>query len=867
MTAPSPAMFVRPVAVAMKTARAAPAAVACRIPGPAAAVAMKTAGGAAMTGALLLFAAGAGAAPKAAQAGASGAAGGGTAVGATGTGGRAAPEAPAPGLRGESQRPRRDAQSPPAEIFGPPPPVAPEVIARDDAGGVTARAVRVDEPLDIDGRLDEPVYGRVQAMSGFIQNDPAEGEPATETTEVWILFDRDNVYVVARCWESRPDRVVASEMRRDNIRIVRDDNFAWSFDTFYDRRNVVLFEVSAVGGRLDAQLTNESQPNLDWNPVWDVSVDRFDGGWVMEAALPFKSLRYRGAGPQVWGFQARRVNRWKNESSYLTPLSAAQGLRGHFRASLAATLVGIDAPPASRLIEVKPYAIADLTTSTVATPPIANAVGRDGGLDVKYGVTQGLTADFTFNPDFAQVEADEQQINLTRFDLFFPEKREFFLENQGTFRFGGAATSGRLAGATDTPILFYSRRIGLVGTRDAREVPLRAGGRLTGRVGAFTLGALNIQSGDLPAADFRSSGLTPVSAPPPGARATNFTVLRARRDVLRRSSVGLMFTGRSVNLAGTGRNEAYGADGTFGFFDDLTINTHWARTHTEGVSRQRPDGTRTRTDSYRAHLDYAGDRYGVQLEHLLVGDAFNPEIGFVRRRDMRRSFAELRFSPRPRSIDWVRRFVWTGSFAYIENLAGAVETREAIGSFVLELENSDQLWLGGARWYEFLPRPFTIAPGVTLPVRGYDFAAGIVEYVFGQQRRLSGSVLAEHGTFYSGHKTTLRITRGRATVTNQFSVEPVYSVDRVELAEGAFTTHLAGARVTYTVTPLMFTSALLQYNSSFGNVSANVRFRWEYQPGSELFIVFNEDRDTTTRRFPGLRNRAFIVKFNRLFRF
>ncbi|MYD85657.1 MAG: carbohydrate binding family 9 domain-containing protein, partial [Acidobacteria bacterium] len=300
--------------------------------------------------------------------------------------------------------PQGGLQLPPTQIFGPPPPVAPEVIARD-ASGVTIRATRIDEPMRIDGVLNDAVYELVRPMSDFIQNDPAEGEPATERTEVWLLFDDDNVYVVARCWETRPDRIIASEMRRDNIRIVRDDNFAWSLDTFYDRRNVVLFEVSAVGGRLDAQLTNESQPNLDWNPVYDVSVGRIDGGWVMEAALPFKSLRYRGEGPQVWGFQARRVNRWKNESSYLTPLSAAQGLRGHFRASLAATLVGIEAPPASRLFEVKPYGIGDLTTSPVASPPIANEIGWDGGVDIKYGVTQGLTADFTANPDFAQVEA------------------------------------------------------------------------------------------------------------------------------------------------------------------------------------------------------------------------------------------------------------------------------------------------------------------------------------------------------------------------------------------------------------------------------------------------------------------------------
>ena len=547
----------------------------------------------------------------------------------------------------------------------PPAPLPPSVISRDDAGGVTVRAVRVDQPVRIDGRLDEAVYGRVETISGFIQNDPDEGAPATEKTEVWLLFDRDHVYIVAKCWETRPDRRVASEMRRDNTRIVRDDNFAWSFDTFYSRRNGVLFEVSAVGGRLDAELTNESQLNIDWNPVYDVAVGEFEGGWTMEAALPFKSLRYRGAGPQVWGFQARRVNRWKNESSYLTPLSAAQGIRGHFRASLAATLVGIEAPPASRVLELKPYAISDLSTSVTQSPPLSNDLSGDLGLDVKVGVTQGLTADFTVNPDFAQVEADEQQINLTRFSLFFPEKREFFLENQGLFGFGGAVTSGRQAGASDTPILFYSRSIGLSA---GREIPLDVGGRLTGRVGAFTIGALNIRADE----DSAAAGA-----------ATNFTVLRARRDILRRSSIGAMFTGRSVSQQAPGSNEAYGIEGIFGFYDDLSINTHWARTRTDGF-----DGN---DSTYRAQLDYAGDRYGLQLEHLLVGDDFNPEVGFVRRRDMRRSFADVRFSPRPRSLALVRRFVWNGSFAFVENLAGLVETREAIGAFTVEFENSDQL--------------------------------------------------------------------------------------------------------------------------------------------------------------------------------
>ena len=770
---------------------------------------------------------------------------------------------PAASAQRDGSDPQSSAQSAPAaptEIFGPAPPLPPAVIVRD-ASGVTVRATRIQQTIAIDGDLDEEVYQQVQSMSDFIQNDPVEGAPATERTEVWLLFDDDNVYVVARCWETRPDRIIANEMRRDNIRVVRDDNFAWSFDTFYDRRNVVMFEVTAVGGRIDAQTTNESQVNLDWNPIWDFSVGRFDGGWTLEAALPFKSLRYRAGGPQVWGFQARRVNRWKNESSYLTPLSAAQGLRGHFRASLAATLVGIDAPPASRLFEVKPYVIGDLTTNLAPADPAArvtNDPNGDAGVDVKMGVTEGLTADFTLNPDFAQVEADEQQINLTRFNLFFPEKREFFLENQGIFGFGGAVTSGPQAGGTDTPILFYSRTIGL---ENMREVPLRAGGRLTGRAGAFTLGAINIQSRELLADVPVSTSLDPraSAAAQPLAPSTNFTVLRAKRDILRRSSIGVLFTGRSQSREGNGSNQAFGADAAFGFYDDVTINAHWAQTWTPGKI-----GNAT---SYRAQLDYRGDRYGVELEHLLVGDDFYPEIGFVRRRDMRRSYGLFRFSPRPQNIGWVRRFLWSGSFAYIENLAGAVETREATGIFTIELDNSDQFTLTAVRSFEFLPRPFRIARGVTLPVAGYDFVNGQVSYQFGPQRRVGGRVMVEHGTFYSGTKTALTVRQGRASITNQLSVEPTWSLNEIDLVEGSFTTNLIGTRITYTVTPLMFASALVQYNSAAEAVSANVRFRWEYQPGSELFIVFNEERNTTLRRIPGLVNRAFVVKFNRLFRF
>jgi hypothetical protein len=729
----------------------------------------------------------------------------------------------------------------PFAFDGPAPPVAPAVISRDESGRATIRAVRLTAPMRLDGVLDEAVYTSVPPISDFIQVEPQEGAPATEKTEVWITFDRDYIYVSFRCSESEPTRVVANEMRRDGGSLWQgNDIVGFLFDTFYDRRNSLQFTVNPIGGRSDAQVTNERQWNDDWNPIWDVKVGRFEGGWTVEAALPFKSLRYRPGRAQIWGFNVMRANAWKNELSFITRIPNALGRRGLSQASLAATIVGLEAPPGSRNLEIKPYAISDLTSDRNATPRVSNDVSGDIGLDVKYGLTQNLTADFTYNTDFAQVEADEQQVNLTRFSLFFPEKREFFLENQGTFSFGGAAPNAWM-GPSDTPILFYSRRIGL---NRGRPVPIEVGGRMTGRLGRYSLGVLSMRADD-----------EPVS----GSRQTSFSVVRLKRDLLRRSSVGILFTGRSVGQSGIGTNTAYGLDGTFAFFDNLAINTYWARTQTEGLSGDE--------SSYRAQLDYAGDRYGVQAERLVIGDHFNPEMGFLRRDDMRRNFGLFRFSPRPRSIKSVRKFSWSGSMDYAANGTGRLETRALNGEFAIEFQNSDRFGVTYNDTYEFLPRPFPIGPGVTLPVGGYNFADLRVGMSFGQHRKLSGNVTAEHGTFYSGDRTAVSVSRGRVNVASQLSLEPTYSVNWVDLPQGSFTTHLVGSRVTYTMTPLMFTSALVQYNSASHAVMANVRLRWEYRPGSELFVVYNEERDTLGRRFPDLANRAVIVKINRLFRF
>jgi hypothetical protein len=751
-------------------------------------------------------------------------------IGSGAAGQTASPSAPAVGGR-----------ELPFAFDGPPAPAAPAVVSRDEAGRVTVRAVRLDAPLEIDGALDESLYVRVAAISDFVQVEPEEGAPATERTEVWLAFDNDHVYVAFRCWDSEPERRVATEMRRDSGTTWNgNDVVSVFFDTFYDRRNGIGFTINSVGGRNDGQITNERQYSADWNPVWDFATGRFDQGWTVEIAVPFKSLRYREGVAQIWGFNALRANRWKNELSLLTRVPAGRGMQSVQWPAMAATVVGVEAPPASRNLDLKPYATMSADTNAKGRVEAVNDLTADVGLDAKYGVTQSLSADFTYNTDFAQVEADEAQVNLTRFSLFFPEKREFFLENQGTFSFGGIATTGQNAGG-DTPILFYSRRIGL---EDGRAVPILGGGRLTGRAGRYSIGLLNIQTDDEPLS---------------GSGAANFSVVRVKRDILRRSSVGMLFTGRSASQLGSGVNAAAGVDGTFAFFDNLAISTYWARTHTGRLSGKDA--------SYRGQLDYNGDRYGLQLERLVVGENFNPEVGFLRRRDVRRSFGQVRFSPRPRSMPSVRRFSWTGSMAYIENHAGRVDLRESNAEFAIEFQNSDRFSAAYTGTYEFLPRPFEIASGVTLPVGEYDYGTARVGWSLGQQRAISANLQAEYGSFYDGTRTALTANRGRLNVGPQLAVEPGYTINWVELPEGAFTTHLATTRVTYTMTPRMFVSSLLQYSTSANAVTANVRLRWEYLPGSELFVVYNEERDTSPRALSSLANRALIVKVNRLFRY
>jgi hypothetical protein len=732
-----------------------------------------------------------------------------------------------------------------AAIDGSPAPMAPASITRDDRRRPTVRAIKLTEPLVHDGRLDERVYAENEPFGDFIQVVPQNGELASERTEVWVTYDQKNIYVSAKVYDSAPpEEWVANEYRRDTNQLRNNDQIGVGFDTFYDRRSGFMFYANPLGGFSDYSVVDEGAPNTDWNPVWVTRTGRFDGGWTMEMAIPFRSIRYHSGTNMSWGFQMRRAVRRKNEWSYLSPVP--QNLAGPMalnRVSSYGTLVGLDLPPASKNMELKPYALARATTDNLRVPPVSGDGDAELGGDFKYGLTANLTADLTVNTDFAQVEVDEQQVNLTRFSLFLPEKRDFFLEGRGNFDFArGGAGGGFSQTGSDTPTLFYSRRIGL---NRNRVIPINVGGRLTGKAGKWGIGAVNIQ-----AADEETSR----------TESTNFTVLRVKRDILRRSTIGAIFTNRTVGATAAlpGQNQAYGVDAAFAFYQNVAAGAYYARTDTDGLEGDN--------ESYQGKIEWVPDRYGARIEHTKVGAAFNPEIGFLRRTNFEKTQVYARFSPRPKNIRAVRKFTAEGTIDYFLNGNGSVETRTQTGRFNTEFESSDQVAFEVSDNYEALFVPFNVGGGVVIPRGGYNFTDATVSYTMGQQRRFTGTVALQAGEFYDGTITALTLSSARYAILKQFSLEPSLSLNRIELPYGQFSTELVRLRSDYAFSNRMFVSALVQYGTADNTFSSNIRYRWEYIPGSEFFLVWTDERDTRPNSI-GLRNRAFVVKLTRLLRF
>ena len=739
-----------------------------------------------------------------------------------------------------SDPPNGDAASAAPAFDGAPPPVPPEVITRDDRGRVTVRAFRLDRPLEIDGRLNEEVYVTTRSIGGFLQQVPKEGAPTTEQTEAWIFFDDDNLYFSARMHESQPERIVANEMRHDGVNIFNGgDSMTLVLDTFFDHRNGVLFQTNPLSAQRE-QAIADGVYNESWNTVWDVRSARYEGGWSTEMVIPFKSLRYRDGGEQIWGINFRRVIRYKNEFAGVTPMPASFGGSGLAQMQVAATLVGLRAPSRSRNLEIKPYVVSSSATDVTAATPFTNDLSAGVGGDFKYGLSRGLTADATVNTDFAQVEEDIQQINLTRFSILFPEKRDFFLEGQGIYTFGGRNLAGRGSGgdSDDVPIMFFSRQIGLLGTQ---TIPVLAGGRVTGKAGRYDIAALNIETRGKEEAR---------------AAATNFTAVRIRRDILRRSNIGMIATARNPHDQES--SSALGGDASIRLSTNNTVLGYYSVTDVPGSS--------TRATSYRGRFEYAGDRYGLSAEHLLVGRLFAPAVGYTRRNDFRRDSGSARFSPRLRNNPYMRKLTWQAVYTYDTDAdMTQVENRSVDGSFGIEFHSADQATVQYVDEYELVPQAFRISPGVIVPSGGYKNRTFSASYSLANQRPVAGRVSYASGALYDGTRNEASYS-GRVAVVPQFYIEPSISLAWVDLPYGEFSARLVTARFTYTPTTRLFVSSLVQSNIDGHTLSLSLRLRWEYRPGSDFFIVYSDGRNTVGPS-NNLLNRSVAVKATRLFRF
>jgi len=727
-----------------------------------------------------------------------------------------------------------------SRILGPPVPKAGEAVSRDADGRVTLRAFRLSEPLTVDGVLDDPVYDQVPAADGFLQQEPNEGAPASESTRVWVLYDAENLYIAAEMEEEHAEELMAGEMRRDHMSIGWNDSFQIVLDTFYDRRNGFLFHTNPLGALYDAQVTDERNTNSDWNTVWWVKSRIIEGGWTTEIRIPFRSLRYAAGGSQLWGINFQRNIKHRNEKVFFTHTPQAYNRQALIRLSNAATLVGLEAPAGSRRMELKPYAIGSQAHAPLND--VLNEWSGDVGADFKFGVTDGLTADVTWNTDFAQVEDDETQVNLSRFSLFYPEKREFFLEGQGVFDFGGRQTrafGGQ--GPSDAPIPFFSRSIGISG---GSAVPILGGARLHGRAGAYQMGLMNIQTEGVPGLDVES---------------TNFSAFRMKRDLFSRSNIGVIATHRNLGADGTGSNSLYGVDGNFAPTDNMRFNTFYMATSEPGVEAGH------QAASYMGQFRYDTDLIDVSAERLYLGDDFNPGMGFVRRRDFTKNGGSFTLAPRPRGIEAIRQFEFKADANQYDRLDGEMETREYNLEGRAIFESSDRLVVTHSVTEEHLLDGFDLSSDVAVPAGNYRFARSGIRFWLGTHRAVSGYVRYEFGEFFGGTRREVSYW-GRAEVNRRFSMEPNISLNWIDVPGGEVQAQVSRLRATYTVSPQSFVGALVQYNSAAQLMSANVRFRWEYSPGSDVFVVFSTNRDGDDA-LSGLTDRALVVKFTRLFRF
>jgi hypothetical protein len=703
------------------------------------------------------------------------------------------------------------------------------------------KATQAQGPITLDGRLDEASWAAAPLATGFVQNDPREGDAATYETEVRLLYDNRALYIGVFAKDPEPGAIIVNELRKD-FNTGNADGFQVVIDTFHDERNGYQFAINPGGAKWDSQMSNEGRDqNSNWDGIWDVTTRIGEDGWYAEIEIPFKTLKFGPEAMQNWGINFQRRLRRKNENSYWSPLRRIHGLS---RVSMAGTYEGLQGLKPGANVRVKPYGLANF--NKVATA----AVDRDydAGFDVKYGVTSGLTWDFTVNTDFSQVEADEQQVNLTRFNLFFPEKRDFFLENSGVFQFGsgntggGGGAGGGRQNASQDMIFFFSRQIGLSPVGDA--IPLLAGTRLTGRVGDWSVGALNIQQ--------REKDLSP---------STNFTALRARRDILANSDIGVMFLNKDPN--GGDYNRAFGADANFRFFRDLTMNIAGAKSATPST---RLPGSGD--DWYsKSSFGYRGDVLETRAMYQTIGSRFNDEMGFVPRVGVDNLEAyvgtHLRFK---KFSSWMRE---TFPHVQIENFTkrdgGELESRYMDWHWPVTFQNSAFVEVGVNPNVEVIDDRFTINSrrNIYVDPGRYEFNENFILANTNAAAPFSMNLRYGNGEFYDGYRRNYTVG-GTYRMNQHLNLSLSDQINDIELGSGAFVTHLVTGRVNYYFSTKVFVNALVQYNTDTNQWSSNVRLDIIHRPLSDIYLVYNERRDY---RSGDLISRAVIAKMTYLFAF
>jgi len=696
-------------------------------------------------------------------------------------------------------------------------------------------AVRVAEQPDIDGDPGEAIWSSAARIEEFTQQEPAEGAPATERTEVLVMYDGTTIYFGLRAYDSNPGGVVATELRRDADRILNEDNFQVILDTFMDSRSAYMFVVTPLGAMLDQQVSEEGaggrrgtsgNVNRDWDGVWQASARRTPDGWTAEIAIPLVTLRFPATEPQAWGINFQRNVSRKNEVAFWAPIPRAFALT---RVSLAGTITGLEDLGRGRDLRIKPYVVGG-GTREVSGGVSDNSTSGDVGLDVKYGITAGLNLDLTVNTDFAQAEADDERVNLTRFALFFPEKRDFFLENAGQFNVGTTASLARMAD------LFFSRRIGISESGD--QVPILAGARLTGKVGAHNIAIMDIQTDE--------SGTSP---------GENFLVARYSRDVSSRSRIGALFVNREATSGGH-YNRTVAADLVFAPHPSFTVNGFLAGTQSPGISDGELGG-----HLRAAWLDASWNLYA---EYTDLQDHFNPEVGFVPRVGIRTSKLHIERNPRPGRFGLrVLEPMW--NVTYTTDQEGRLLSRQFHHMLGVRFESGAYLNFWHNRYFEQLDEPFRVASGVVIAPGAYRFHDWRISFSSNPSRRVTYSASWDPQTFYDGNRTDISLSAG-VRISSQLATTARYTRNDVDLPAGAFVAEVGSLQLDYAFSPNTSLRTLTQYNSSNEQWSTSVRFRYIYRPGSDLYIVYDEvRRDVAGSPLPTeFRDHQLVVKMTYL---